>query len=195
MADPIKPTLTVVQGDWISSAKWLDFPRLVHARSPQDPERLSEFRIARGDVFKAADSRRRQPAYALWSVVLGKAPPVPHGVENADHGLSTLLDAHACFQGIRRAAGEDDDGDQFVVYVLKPSFFFAYEFLSPVVLTTKEAVPPDLVFLVFVRLDHPSEPGTIQGVITHWDFVEVDERNESLPEGYDERFRKLLWQR
>ena len=195
MVEPTKPALNVLRGDWISSEKWVTFPQTVHARAPEDPDRLCEVRVSRGDLFKAADARRRQPAYQFWSVIAGKAPPVPHHVENADHDLVSLLDAHACFQGICRPVGEDDGGDQFVVYVLKPKFFFAYGFTAPLVFTTREPVPHDLVFLAFVRLDEPSDTGTVRGVLTHWDFVEADERNEMMPADFDTRFRKLLWQR
>ena len=108
MVEPTKPALNVLRGDWISSEKWVTFPQTVHARAPEDPDRLCEVRVSRGDLFKAADARRRQPAYQFWSVIAGKAPPVPHHVENADHDLVSLLDAHACFQGICRPVGEDD---------------------------------------------------------------------------------------
>ena len=39
------------------------------------------------------------------------------------------------------------------------------------------------------------EVSLIKGVLTHWDFVEADERDAMLPEGYDTRFRKQLWRR
>jgi hypothetical protein len=198
MSDPSKPerpALNVISGDWVSSERWVDFPQTIKARSPFDVDRICEFRVSRSDVFKAADSRRRQPAYQYWSVLEGKPPPVPTDAVDASDGLVNLLDAHACFQGIKRPAGEDDGGEEFVVYVLKPRSFFAYEFRSPIVFSTKEAVPPDLVFLAFVRMDQPSEPGTIKGVLTHWDFVDADERDEMLPVEYDTRFRAPLWRR
>lgn len=192
---PVRPSLNILAGEWVSSERWVDFPQLIKARSPHDVDRLCELRVARGDMFKAADSRRRQPAYQFWSVLEGKPPPVPTDVADASEGLISLLDAHACFKGIKRPVAEDDGGDEFVAYVLKPRFFFAYEFRAPIVFSTKEEVPPDLVFMALVRLDQPSDQGTVKGVITHWDFVEADERDEMLPVGYDDRFRELLWRR
>jgi hypothetical protein len=189
------PVWNVVQGQWVGSPKWLTFPQTLFARSPHDPNQLCELRVSRGDLFKGAVGRRRQPAYQLWSVLLGKAPPVPHGVEDAEDGLSTLLDAHACFRGIRRPAAEDDDGSQFVAYALKPTAFFSYEFLAPLVFSSKHPVPPDLVFLAFARLDEPSDGATIKGVLTHWDFVDADERDPMMPADYDSRFHELLWRR
>jgi hypothetical protein len=64
-----------------------------------------------------------------------------------------------------------------------------------------EAVPDDLVFVTYVRLDYSSDdehvgrtnPHSTRGVITHWQFVEADVSTRSLPIDDKERYRKRLW--
>ncbi len=63
-------------------------------------------------------------------------------------------------------------------------------------------VPDDLVFVTYVRLDHPEigRYGTraahglaVKGVISHWQFVEADATTRDLPVGHEERYRQRLW--
>ncbi len=186
------PPFTVVKGDWVATSSWLDFPPTLRARDPHNRDRLCDLRVSRNDVLRAADSRRRQPAYEFWSVLNGQAPPVP--TQNADvTGLSMLLDAHACFVGLRRPCADDDHGSGRVAYILKPKAFFVYENRPPVVLTTRETVPPDLVFVAYARLDEPPSAEGVKGVLTHWEFVEADERDPMLPADFDKRYNLRLW--
>jgi hypothetical protein len=147
----------------------------------------------REDVHKAAAVRRREPAYLFWSVLSGKAPPVPHREADPDGGLTTLYDAHALFEGLRRPIGQDGDGARFLAYILKPTHFYAYHARLPLMVTEKEAVPADLVFAAYVRLDEPADKGDFLGVLTHWHFIGADPRDPMLPEGYENRYLRRLW--
>lgn len=189
MTEPFR----VVQGDWIVAPDLLNLPQTIRARSPEARNRACRLRVNREDVTKAAAMRRREPAYEFWSILHGKPPPVPHREEKPDDGLITLFDAHACFQGVRRPIAEDGDGARFVAYVLKPRYFFAYDPRPPLMMTIKEAVPEDLVFVAYLRLDEPADTDVIKGVLTHWHFVEADEKDGRLPVDYEHRYVKRLW--
>lgn len=182
----------LIEGDWVEAPGWLDFPKTVSAPSPQDRSELFDLRISRSDLLKAADARRRQPAYQLWSVILGRVPPVP-GAPDDIKGLTDLTHAHACFAGLKRGCGADDDGDGFLAYVLKPACFYSFRPRPPLVFTEKKELAPDLVFMAYARLDHP--PGTkgTCGVLTHWEFVKADETDCMLPDEYKSRYREQLW--
>lgn len=194
MADT--PPLRVIRGDWVASPDWLAFPQTVRARSPFDRSKVVELRVARGDLLKAAGLRRRQPAYEFWSMILGTVPPVPGADRFAPEGATGLIalqDAHACFRGVRRPCAEDDDGDQMVAYVLKPTAFFMYEARPPIMFLRREPVPKDLVFVAYAKLDAPCEQAPNIGVLTHWQFVEADETDANLPEDFNGRYTERLW--
>lgn len=189
----MKEPFRLIQGDWVASPDWLTLPQAIRARSPDDPARNCRVRVNREDVVKAALHRRRQPAYDFWCILNGKAPPVHHGLADADVELTTLYDAHALFKGMRRPIAEDPDGGNFLAYVLKPKWFFAYDTRPPVFTSYKDPVPDDLVFVAYVRLDEPSDTNLIKGVLTHWQFVEADPRNPLLPINCDDRYVRRLW--
>lgn len=126
-----KPTLRVIRGSAASSRAWLDFPATIVARSPFDKGQTCRLRLSREDATKAALAHRLQPIWEFWSIVIGEPPPVPNvkvwGVNvPAEEGLTTLVEAHACFRGINRALAEDDNGDDVVAFVLKPRFFYEH---------------------------------------------------------------------
>lgn len=190
------PTLNVIQGAWRSSPDWLNLPQSIPGRSPFDSGKLVEFRVCRSDVIKAAEQRRRQPAFEFWSILAGQLPPIPSAermVEYGDQDFFRLIDAHACFQGIKRPCGADDDGSRTVAFILKPSSFFVFDGRPPVSWMHKKAVPHDLVFVAYARLDEPCDTASHVGVLTHWQFVEADENDPNLPEDFGNRFVKRLW--
>jgi hypothetical protein len=114
--------------------------------------------------------------------------------------LSSLSDASACFRGIRRPAGEDDSGWDRLAYVSHPRWYFRYRAHLACV-AELVAVPLDLVFVTYVRLDFPNETENsrasndvpIPGVVTHWQFVECDANDRTLPVDHSRRYRKRLW--
>jgi hypothetical protein len=193
-----KPNLQVIQGDVRPCTAWLDFPATVVARSPFDKGQTCRLRLSRADAMKAAEAYRLQPIWETWSVVVGEPPPVPNvkswGVNvPAEEGLTELVEAHACFRGIRRAIAEDDNGDHMVAYILKPRFFYEHA-TNMVCAAAKRATPAGLVYVAYARLDEPHDPNsTTVGVVTHGGFVEVDSNDPLLPVDHDSRYVQRLW--
>ena len=184
-------------GTWTSPGAWLRFPTSVRAPSPFDRLTPCALEISHNDTRKAARAGRRQPAFDLWSMILGRAPPVP-GVDARNASLPgaliSIADAHACFRGIERPLAEDDDGGDVVAYALRPQFFYQYD-PNMVSVALKVPAPRDVVFVVYARLfDANKVVASAQiGVITHWDFVEADRADPKLPVHYSSRYRNRLW--
>ena len=93
---------------------------------------------------------------------MGEPPPVPNvrswGVNApAEDGLTSLVEAHACFRGICRALAEDDKGDNVVIFILNPRYFYVHS-TNMVCAAEKRSTPPGLVFAVHARLDVPHDP-------------------------------------
>ena len=192
-----RPRFKIIQGDHTAASPWLDLPATIEAKSHIDPAQMCEYRVSREDIYKAAKALRRQPIFDFWSVIAGKAPPVPnisrYGIE-ANNGLVKLSAAHACFKGIHRPIAEDNNGDNVLAYILKPRFFYVYE-ANMVCVATKRDVPSDVVFVAYVRLDVPTweEKSATAGVLTHWNFIESDNREPALPIKYTSRYNTRLW--
>lgn len=191
------PKLTVVTGDAVPVSAWLDFPATIIAASPQDKSQQTRFRLGGGDLAKSAREGRRQPAYEAWSILLGCPPPVPN-VERwksqADSGLTSLLEAHACFQGLERPCAEDDDGEGFLAYILRPQFFYRYT-PSMKCVAERKRVADDLLYVAHIRLDQPEEfgMGPTRGVFTQGGFVEADSVDKLLPVDHQSRYLRRLW--
>jgi len=188
--------LTLAERPVSGTGEWLRFPDAITALAPEDRNQVCAYKIGRDDTLKAARAGRRQPAFQLWSVVLGHPPPVP-GVEYRNrpepNELTSLVEAHACFRGIERPLAEDDEGSNVVAYVLRPKVF--YEYTADMVCTaTKVTVPPGFVFVAYAKLVEPDGvPRAVRGVLTHWGFVEADEATPELPVNYATRYRVRLW--
>jgi hypothetical protein len=85
--------------------EWLSPPESIHAPSPFDRFSLCRLKISRNDIQRAASVGRRQIVFDLWSMVIGKPPPVP-GVHARNDlrpdELISVTHAHAYFRGIER---------------------------------------------------------------------------------------------
>ena len=195
----------VVEGGAQRPLPWQDFPQTVVGRSPFNRYEVAYYRLSKSAIAKMDVAKRRQPILDAWTCVLGEIPPVNNSSILQKHRASSLLlsvaDAHACFRGVKRAVGNDDRGFDVVAFVSRPSWGACYtpSISCPV---SWFCVPDDLVFVTYVRLDHPAQGryGTpaadgiaVQGVISHWQFVEADAAERDLPAGYKERYRKRLW--
>jgi hypothetical protein len=195
----MRPPLTVVQGSAGPAAPaWLDFPQTIRARSPSDKNEFCRFRLSREDATRAALAYRRQPIWEMWSIIIGEPPPVPNvkswGINvPAEEGLTALIEAHACFRGIKRAIAEDDNGENVITFILKPRFFYEYR-PGLVCVAAKLAVPVGLVFAAHARLDVPADTdSSTMGVVTHGAFVETDKNEPLLPEDHSDRYIERLW--
>jgi hypothetical protein len=195
----------VVEGGAQRPPPWQDFPQTVVGRSPFDRDEVAYYRLSKSALAKMDVAKRRQPIFDAWTCVLGKVPPVNNSSSLEKHSASRRLlsvsDAHACFRGVRRAVGNDDRGFDVVAFVSRPQWGVCY---TPSMSCTVSwfPIPDDLVFVAYVRLDHPAlgRYGTraasgiaVRGVISHWQFVESEAAERDLPVGYKERYRRHLW--
>jgi hypothetical protein len=175
---------------------WLALPAQVRAPSPEDKFNLCNLRLGTADVLTMARSGRRQLTFEVWSCVLGLPPPIPGcGARNRNMAgqLTGLEGAHALFQGLQRPLAEDDEGANVLAYILKPKFAYCYD-AHMVSAALKIAVPQDVVFVVYVRLDDACDgPDSDRGTVTHWGFVEADQTSPELPIEFSSRYRTRLW--
>jgi hypothetical protein len=175
--------------------EWLRLPKMVQAPSPDDRCVICLYRLATDDIIKLALAGRREVNFECWAMVFGSPPPVPgcnHRNRHIPGKLISLVDAHALFQGIERPLGGDDDGCNILAYISKPRFFYEYD-PDMVSVVKKSALPDDVVFVVYVRLDAPGAHAITRGVITHWHFVESDKDRRDLPANYATRYRTQRW--
>lgn len=185
------------EGSLQSRSAWLDFPPTLTAKSPLDRNVEVKFRFHSGDLVKAALAGRKAPVFETWSVLFGQAPPVPNirgWNEDPDSGLTSLAEAHACFQGVKRPCAEDDDGEGILAYILRPRFLYRFKPDMKCV-ATKKGIRDGLLYIAHVRLDHPErlEKGETRGVFTHGGFVEADPANDLLPVEHQTRYLRQHW--
>ncbi len=196
----VRPKLTVIEGGGEARPKLLRLPQTVLGPSPFAPAMRVRYRIAEGDVRRALDNHRRQPALDLWSMVIGQLPPLPGVSRYADLEKElkrqSLENAHAAFRGVRRPVGDDPNGFDHVVFITNPSVHFFYE-PDMVCLIKPGEIPDDVVLATYVKLDFPEGRPTaarqkvsVGGVITHWELIE---RDGNLPVRSTERYRRQLW--
>jgi hypothetical protein len=159
------------------------------------------YRIAQNDVQKGLDNNKKQPLLDLWSNVIGDIPPFPNASArwlNHKSDLTPLNQAHACFRGIKRPAGDDGRGFDFYALISKPKkhFIFVPDLACPIKLVD---VPDDLVHIAYIRCDFPLgrgkwlEPHQCIGVLTHWQYVETQNSSDHLPVNVEERYRQRIW--
>jgi hypothetical protein len=200
-----RPDLRLIEGGATPLPQWQNPPQTIIGRSHLDRTAPAIFRISKNSVARMESVRRRQPLFDLWTAICGEVPPVNNSSKLKDNlaysQLQTLKDAYACFQGLKRAAGSDVHGFDFLAYISKPRWGVRF---IPSLSCSNEwfAVPEDLVFVTYVRLDQPVEGRygtaltkgqTVKGMITHWQYVEYDPLNQNLPIDSEERYRRRLW--
>jgi hypothetical protein len=204
MKTATQPQLTVIQGDGQPRPRLLRLPRQVIGPSPFRSDLLVGYRIAETEVRTALENQRRQPVLDLWSMVIGKLPPVQNaskfsGIIN-DLSDQSLMHAHAAFRGLQRAIGDDTRGWDHVAFITKPRLHLRYV-PSMVCVIEPDEVPDDVVLATYVKLDFPEgRPNDRQnldvpmgGIVTHWELIETDSADSLLPVHYHERYRRRLW--
>lgn len=187
------PDLKAIRSRVAENAFWLKFPTVVLSKSPADPSQLCRYDIDASDVRAAFKDNRRQPAFDLWSMVIGVPPPVP-GVSLHHGPLSSLKDAHACYVGIKRPIVDDDTGRTVLAYIVRPRFHFVYEPGLRSVAQLRE-FPKGLLFMICVRLDsaYSTSLPIPNGTVSDWAIVECDQNDHLLPRDHDKRFEERLW--
>lgn len=197
--------LTVIEGGGGQPPALLDLPSNVLARSPLSRDTLIGLRISTTGARRALELNRRQPSYDLWAGILGQAPPA-FGVSSAlpdgsSAKLNPLSSAYACFRGLRRPVADDVAGFDVFAYVHRVDYTFTFSPSMARCVSIVE-VPKDLIFVTYVKLDYPEgrpcgpdafPNGRIQGVVTHWAFVEATSDEPALPVDFKTRYRKRMW--
>ena len=194
---------TIIEGGGQPKPRLLRLPSTVVGPSPFRQDALLGYRLAEGDVRKALENRRRQPVFDLWSLVIGKLPPVnnisKHAWLSGRLASQSLASAHASFRGVRRPVGDDKNGFDYVVFITHPTVHFRYV-ASMVCVAEPVDLPTGVLLATYVRLDFPEGRPTdsrksvaVGGVVTHWEFVEAASDDATLPVHSGERYRKRLW--
>lgn len=193
--------LKLIEGGGQEPPSWQQVPSIVLGRSPFDRSAITSFRIATQDIQKALDNNRRQPLLDLWACVVGELPGfagIDRHAEQFSADGSSLSKAVACFQGLKRPIGNDDHGFDVVAFITKPRMTFVYAPDFGCMVKPKR-IPDDLVFVTYAQLDRNGSKAyqrpelAATGAVIHWEFIEADPGNLSLPIGFGERYRRRLW--
>lgn len=108
--------------------------------------------------------------------------------------LTTLDDAYACFEGIRRPHDDEDNGDSVLVYVMRPSVTVESH-LSMACQVRAVTPPTKTVLTVLVRTNKGlhDDGGAIDGCVTRLEWVFAEGENILLPKGANMRYTAQHW--
>ena len=191
-----KHCATTVSNRMVGTA-WYD-PPLVTAPSYLD--RAKTMTLGISDDLTGARTRnfRHTPLFMFWAHIVGELPPINAIQFLADSDptptLLTLHDAVACFQGIQRPHLLEDNGDNVLVYVLRPQV--TIEFASSMACLAR-AVQPAIQFALTVQVVLAEAlqncPTNVDGIITRIEAVACDANDRDLPVEYGTRYRRRCW--
>ena len=177
----------------IRNTAYLRFPKSSAAPAPHDKSKSCSWRIDATSVHNDFRLNMWSTCLDLWARVLGERPPIWGNVEDPKCELKGIAFANACFLGVNRPIGEDNQGNDVLAYIVKPEWYYIHE-PSMTGVVKLRTVPLDLVFVVYVKLDAPyNDGGGNEGVVTHWSTVESDKLNPYLPRDHSKRFSHRLW--
>lgn len=176
---------------------WYDPPTVTGPSPHSRSERLT---FLASDDLTGARSRnfRHTPLFMFWAHIVGQLPPINAvgylAESDPTPSLLTLDDAVACFQGIERPHLKEDNGDNVVVYVLKPQVTIEYAAsMACLARSVKPSVPYALtVQMVLAEALHITPKG-IHGIITRIEAVACDGNDPNLPVEYGTRYRRRCW--
>lgn len=140
----------------------------------------------------------RTPVYQVWLHLLGQLPPFPNASvaerDGVELSYTTLDQATACFRGLERPHGMEDNGDSVIVYVLGITGTVQYHarMTAPI-----RGVPvrQGTVLTVQARQndsDHKVN-GDLYATITKLELVRADATNPNLPARFGSRYRTQCW--
>jgi hypothetical protein len=176
---------------------WYD-PPLVSAPHYEDRSRTMTLGVS--DDMTGARSRnfRHTPLWMFWTHIVGQLPPINAvgllAESDPTPTIQTLADATACFQGIQRPHLLEDNGDNVLVYVLRPAV--TIEFASAMACMAR-AIRPVVPFVLTVQAvlaDALQVPAThVDGIITRIEAVASDPNERDLPIDHGTRYRRRCW--
>lgn len=121
------------------------------------------------------------------------------------YGLGILENPVAIFQGLNRPYFGSSIDSSVYIYVNKPHLSFTFAGVDPYSGKgpTQIRAPVDSVFVSFVTFAkdmiddvQATLPGdTIGGVLLYWEWTMADSSVPHLPDGYQTRYRRTIWQR
>lgn len=173
----------------------------VFAPSPDNPDDVIKLAVSQSTIEKLVVARRRTDIFQAWAHLVGEMPPVNNAelVRRTEHGdckISSLAESHACFKGVHRRYDQDDNGSDVYIYVIDTPYTVRWQ--SDLRTVAGIYPTPDGALLtVQVRSRaalHDCQEG-IWGGITKWEFVNACKERTEYPEGFDNRYGKLVWHR
>lgn len=176
--------------------KWCEFG--VASANSRDKKTQLTFTVSQEFIDIHLDIRRLTPLFMLATHVFGALPPINAIAKlesaNPSPTLMTLLDAHACFEGIERPHDDEDNGDTVLVYVLKP--VTTIEYRANLSCVAEAAKPPNSsVLTVLVRTNGALQDGNVSldGHITRIEWVLSSPDDNNLPKAHETRYRIRHW--
>lgn len=178
----------------------LEYP-VVYAPHPHTEGEYVALAISESTVQKLAAAQRRTTLFEAWGHLVGEMPPVNNATHYLRHKhpgceLTTLADASACFQGVKRPYGTEDNGSDVYVFVINSQYTVRW---SPDMACVADVtpVPDDTVMTVQVRASTALQPSVagVWGTITKWEFVRACPEQPALPFDHADRYANLLWSR
>lgn len=133
-----------------------------------------------------------------WAHLCGQLPPI-NAIKILEKGdlvptISTLHDATACFQGIERPHLMEDNGDNVVVYILKPDVTIQFaSAMACMARALKPAIPFVLTVQVVLAKSLHDCPNGVSGIVTRIEPVACDPENNNLPVDFSTRYRTQCW--
>lgn len=98
----------------------LDLPATLRARPPFGADPQCRVRVSREDLRKSLEAGRYEHAVSFFTLLANKPPPAPTRDGAAGEGITALMDACACFLGVKRPFGAQDAGADVAAYILRP---------------------------------------------------------------------------
>ena len=182
--------------DWLS-------PPIVEAPHPNNPDEHWKCRVSQDLLARNAMIARRTPIFQIWCHVVGQLPPINNidmlldGHEETWPTRTTLKDAVACFQGVKRPYDNEGDGASVLIYILAPKVSIKYQ-PDMACLASAVRLPKDTILTVQIR---PADSGgalqpleqDVDGIITRIEPVAGEGGGSTLPANHQHRYASLLW--
>jgi hypothetical protein len=157
--------------------------------------------VSPSTIERFVSARRITDLFQAWAHLVGEMPPVNNAelvrrTEHPNDRIAALCDAHACFKGVKRRYDQDDDGKEIYVYVIATPYTVRWQ---SSLCTVAGVFPATDATVLTVQVKPRSalqdcDEG-IWGAIVKWEFVNADRERPDLPDGFDERYDMLVWQR
>jgi hypothetical protein len=163
---------------------------VVAARAPWDREERITLYVLPSLVRGYVDDRS--------NAKVGQYAALVHG----EGYRSGLVGAHALFSGLHRPLNESRDEDEIYTYVMSPNETFTYPDKTHGSVVSA-ARPKDSVFVAWAAIarerpftrKHVLEPipASVHGIVTGWEWAKADAADPSLPDAFNDRYKRREW--